>query len=316
MIWIAKLLISAGLFAWLLMHSDLSRVVSSLQALTLGAVMEVAAMFLIAVAIGTFKWWLLIPKYRISQLFGLTFIGIFYSIVLPGQIAGEVVKAYRLGVGKLDAEAIAASVMIDKVNGLIGLLGLGIIGVACTKLAAPHALLGMFAIALTVGIVGLFSIHAPGLRHLVAKLVGRVDLSSTRLARIRSGFALFLSAWAQYARRPALMGATVVLSMGYHLLSIAMILVVAPYFNIHVPVTDWLWIFALVSVAVLLPISIGGLGVREGAFIGALGLFSVAPSSAMALSLTIFGSQLAAAFVGGSLELRDTLSRRESKGLG
>lgn len=298
------------------MRSDLSHVATSLQALTLGAVMEVVAIFLTAIGIGTFKWWLLIPKYRISQLVGLTFIGIFYSIVLPGQIAGEVVKAYRLGVGKLDAEAIAASVMIDKVNGLIGLLGLGIIGIAYTKLAAPHVLLGIFATALTVGIVGLFSINAPGLRHLVAKFAGRADFPSTRLAQIRSRFALFLSAWARYARRPALMGATVALSMGYHLLSIAIILVVAPYFNIHVRVTDWLWIFALVSVAVLLPISIGGLGVREGAFVGALGLFGVAPSSALALSLTIFGSQLAAALVGGFLELRDTLSRRESKGLG
>jgi hypothetical protein len=43
------------------------------------------------------------------------------------------VKAYRLGAGRAGGE-IAASVLVDKVNGMIGLLALGIVGAQLSRL--------------------------------------------------------------------------------------------------------------------------------------------------------------------------------------
>ena len=107
------------------------------------------------------------------------------------------------------------------------------------------------------------------------------------------------------------MVASVLLGIVYQLLCITVILIVAPAFGIDVPLVEWLWIFALVATAALLPLSIAGLGIREGAFVAVLGLLQVPSASALALSLTIFATQLATALLGGLIEFAGFWERRQ-----
>jgi glycosyltransferase 2 family protein len=72
--------------------------------------------------------------------------------------------------------------------------------------------------------------------------------------------------------------------------------------GIELRVADWLWVFAVVSLAVLLPLSLGGIGIREGAFVGVLGFLGVAAELALALSLTIFAFQILVASAGAILD--------------
>jgi hypothetical protein len=64
---------------------------------------------------------------------------------------------------------------------------------------------------------------------------------------------------------------------------------------------------AVVSLLQALPISIAGIGVREGAYIYLLQLQGVDGSRALALSLTLFALQIAMAIVGGTLQVRGLL---------
>ena len=50
---------------------------------------------------------------------------------------------------------------------------------------------------------------------------------------------------------------------------------------------DWCWIVAILSLALFLPISIGGIGVREASLVGTLGLFGVTTERALAFSFTL-----------------------------
>jgi hypothetical protein len=309
--WALKLAFSIGLLTWLLLRSDLGQILASIQRLsgtTIGCVM---AIVVVELGIASLKWWLFVPHQRLLRIFKLTLIGIFYSIVLPGQIAGEAVKAYRLGAGQRDAEEVAASVVVDKVNGMIGLLTLGILGAFSSRLAIPKSLLVSFSAALAIGLVGLYSIRLPLLRRTTEALSRRVGARWHGWDALANRFALFFAAWTRYSARPRLMIASMLLGMVYQLLAIAVILVLSPTFGIEIPPAEWLWIFAVVSLAVLLPLSVGGLGIREGAFVAVLGLMQVPSASALALSLTIFASQLAAALLGGVIETAGFLERRQ-----
>ena len=53
-----------------------------------------------------------------------------------------------------------------------------------------------------------------------------------------------------------------------------------------------------VAIAQVLPISLGGLGVREGAFVMFLGPLGVAAGQAVALGLLVYGLNLAASLLG------------------
>jgi uncharacterized membrane protein YbhN (UPF0104 family) len=305
-----KLAFSIGLLAWLLLRSDLGQVFASFQRLSAGTIALVLAIVAVEMGVAALKWWLFVPGERLLRILKLTLIGVFYGIVLPGQVAGEAVKAYRLGAGQANAEQIAASVVVDKVNGLIGLLLLGIAGAFLSQRDFPHSLLFSFSAALAVGVAGLYAIRLPLFQRSVEALNRKVGARWHAWTPIAMRVELFFAAWTRYAGRPGLMLASIGLGIVFQLLAITVTMILAPTFGIQLAFPEWLWIFAVVSMAVLLPLSVGGLGLREGAFVAVLGLMKVPSSSALALSLTIFASQLATALVGGLLETASVRERR------
>ena len=308
---VLKLTMSLGLLTWLLVRSDVGHVLATLQKLSPSVIASVAALIPIMIGVAALKWWIFVPDHGFAQLVRINLVGVFYSIVLPGQVAGDAVKAYRLGAGRADAEQIAASVVVDKVNGMIGLLLLGILGAFLSRLRFPGSLLASFAATLAVGLVGLYSIHLPFLRRAIESAIGFVARRWIWAKPFTDRVALFIAASSRYLARPGLMVASVLLGMLYQLLCITVILIVAPSFGIDIRLAEWLWIFAVVTLAVLLPLSVGGLGIREGAFVAVLGLMQVPSANALALSLTIFASQLAAALLGGFIEMAGFLERRQ-----
>ena len=306
-----KFAVSIGLLSWLLVRSDIGQVLTTLAKLSPSVIASVAALLPVMAGVAALKWWLFIPSHRFFDLVGLNLVGTFYSIVLPGQVAGEAVKIYRLGAGRADAEQIAASVLVDKVNGMIGLLALGILGAHASQLGIPRSLVASFSVTLIVGLALLYSLHVPLLRRNIENAIGWVSRRWSFARPIAERLALFLAASTRYLARPGLMVASVLLGISYQLLCIAVILLIAPSFGIHVALVEWLWVFAVVATAALLPLSIGGLGIREGAFVAVLGVLQVPSSSALALSLTIFATQLATALLGGLIEFAGFWKRRQ-----
>jgi len=286
-------------------------VLATLGKLSTPVLVSVGMLLPMMIGISAFKWWLFVPHHRFPHLVRLNLVGVFYSIVLPGQIAGEAVKAYRLGAGRGDAEQIAASVLVDKVNGMIGLLALGILGASLSRLGIPRSLVASFSVTLVIGLVLLYSIHIPLLRRSIENSIGFVARRWTFARPLAERLALFIAASTRYLARPGLMAASVLLGIAYQLLCIAVILIIAPTFGIDLPLAEWLWVFAVVATATLLPFSVGGLGIREGAFVAVLGLLQVPSASALALSLTIFATQLATAFLGGRIEFGSFWERRQ-----
>jgi glycosyltransferase 2 family protein len=257
----------------------------------------------IAMGVSAFKWWLLLPRESLRRMFELTWVGVFYSMVLPGQIAGEAVKAYRLAASHADKGRVAASVAVDKVNGVLGLLPLALVGGLLSARALPAAVWVLLLVAPCGALGALLALRSGVLSRALARAREHVLTRRARWAAISQEVERFADAWREYSGRPWLMLASVACGSLFHVLAIAIIMFLAPAFGISVPLAEWLWIFAVVSLAMLLPISIGGIGVREGAFVGTLGILGVAPTPALALSLAIFGSQLVPAVVGGILEL-------------
>ena len=63
------------------------------------------------------------------------------------------------------------------------------------------------------------------------------------------------------------------------------------------------WLRALSFVISMLPITLNGLGLREGSFLVLLGPYGITPDAAVAYSLLLFGTQVFIGLVGGLIEL-------------
>ncbi len=233
----------------------------------------------------------------------LTFIANFYSLILPGQIAGEIVKAYRLGQGRSDAEHIAASVLVDKLIGLFGLLAVAAVG-----LLASHALIPI-EISLSISLftlfffVGLFCIKIPIIYQIISYPLKLIIIQWPRFEQRIIQILKILDAWKVFLDSPLRLFFAFLLGVGFQLVCVWIAILFANEMGIDLPFPDWSWILGLVSVAVLLPISIGGIGVREGTFVGILSLQGIPVDKSIALSFAVFSISLIGAIIGGVFEI-------------
>ena len=74
--------------------------------------------------------------------------------------------------------------------------------------------------------------------------------------------------------------------------------------DINIRFHEWCWIFGVISIIIFLPITIGGVGVREGGFVLILGNLGVPNEKALALSLSIFGLLISGALFGLIIDFR------------
>lgn len=308
--WLLKAAVAVTLLGWLLRRADVEALWQLLAGQDALGLLAAMAIVLLGLAVGTSKWRLLLPAEPFVRLLRLNLAASFYALVVPGQVGAEIIKTYQLGRGRIDAERIAASVMLDKITGLLSLLALGGIGALLSSLPSGQALrltlAGLFAACAAV----LLGLRIPTLRQFALTGGERLRAYFPRLDRPVCRFILFVDAWCDYLRRPALLWASLAAGVLQQAIYIALIVLLSRQLGFELPVFEWGWIFALISVATILPISLAGLGVREGAFVGLLGAFAVPAEQALALSLTIFALQVLLGLIGGALELLRVARRR------
>lgn len=293
-----KVAVTAALLVLLFWRIDFRAIINILDALTLGNWLLNFFWLLCATLIAATKWKLLLPDQRFSSLLKLTFIGQYYAMLLPGQVAAEAVKAYRLGKGRPNAEKIAASVMIDRITGFLGLLAVAVIGLALNSTGVRQQIFTVVILAIAALLALLFTFHLPWWARITAAMGNR----GPRAARISGQLHRFLIAWKTYAQSPLLILTSVLLGACFQLVAIWINYQIGRELGLQVAISDWCWVFAVVSIVTALPFTLGGLGLRESSFVGSLALIGIAPEKAMGLSFAVFSILLAGAAIGGVLD--------------
>jgi len=253
----------------------------------------------LALWVNAVKWQLLLPEYKVLTLFRFNLIAIYYSLILPGQFLGELAKAYYLGKGKQDAEKIAASIIVDKLTGLIGILLIGLFGIHVTSQNLPPILNGSFqgiALLLILALLSAKILAIPSKQILHHWL-------PVRFQRIGQQLENLLDAWLIYLKMPKLLLNSILLGSIFQLMCVAIVTTLAVALNLPISWIDMCWVFSVVSLAVFLPLTIAGIGIREGAFVGTLSLLNIPLEQGLALSLSVFGLNLLTALIGGLIEL-------------
>ena len=103
----------------------------------------------------------------------------------------------------------------------------------------------------------------------------------TRWPRLHAVLACF----PRYRTAPGLMSKAFGLSIFNQLLVVLVIMMLAPAVGVHLPVVQFVVVLVLVFLVSSLPISLGGLGAREGAMMALLLPLGVDAASVLALSV-------------------------------
>jgi len=293
-----KLAVSAGLIYVILRGVALEAVWRALGRADPWLLALAFAMFFLGYGITAWRWRILLAAQGVQAPLGYLvrsfMVAIFFNNFLPSTIGGDAVRVYdswRAGGGKARAVAV---VFTDRLFGMSALLLLAALALwwAPPAVAGLAGLRGFLALAL-LGVGGLLVAFFRGLglpwlerwrRH--PGPAGRV---LDRLAEAVAAFRGRRDVVAKALGLSLLLQANVIL----HYLLIG--------WALHLPV-PWPAYFLIVPIAILtmmLPVSINGIGVREGVFVFLLGLYGVARPEALALAWIAFGFVLAQGVLGG-----------------
>ena len=299
-----KVAVSAALLGIFLWRTPLDLVVLNLRHLDPAAFAAAAVLSFIAWWLSGVRLWCLLPEFRLGTLQRATFASLFYAVILPGQIAGDVVKAYRLGRQSTRTGHAEAATVVDRALAIFALFCLG--AAATFDVAAiPSALRAlMLCGAAAIALCGVVMASTR-----VRDALHRRGAGDGRLRHFLRHFAIALH---DCLRKPSRMLANFLLALVFHAVCIAIQMLLGQALGIALSWSQWTIVHAGVTLVVLLPISVAGIGLREGGYVGMLALFGVPATKALPLSLTIFAMTLFGAAIGGMLELTSARARRDA----
>lgn len=283
-----------GAFWWLLPRDALvagfGRVSPALWGL-------VAAGFLAGHCVGAFKWWLLLvaagARPGAVETMRAHGAGLFANLCLPSLVGGDVVRAALVVRGGHPAEAVAVGSATDRVLDTAGLLGIA----AAAALLAPGHLDPTARRVLTAAGAGLFLAGVGAIVALRAIDLARLPAPLQRIAaRVRASLG-------ELALRPRAALEALALSVAIQSAFIALNVALARSVGIDVPAWVWFLTWPLAKIAALLPVSFGGIGVREAALVVLLRPFGVEPALAVAQGLLWAGVLLLGGLVAGVTSL-------------
>ncbi|MEW6584787.1 MAG: lysylphosphatidylglycerol synthase transmembrane domain-containing protein [Nitrospirota bacterium] len=279
---VLKVCVSLGLLYLVLSKTGLDRVVSIVGNISLPAFLAAIALYLFAQFLSTLRWKLFLPgELSVGKLFSLYMIGSFFNTLLPGLIGGDAVKGYYLYRTTGEGGRAFASVFMDRYIGFVVLI-------AICAAAFPFG----YSYFRGSGIVWI--LPATVLSFVASSLL----IFGLRLGNRFTMIASFYSYFHSYWKQKGIMGKTMLLSVIVQLSGFLAVYVIALGIGQHIPFLALLVFLPLIVLFTMLPISISGIGVREGAFVLFFGLIGVKPEVATAISFSWFITISAAGLLG------------------
>jgi glycosyltransferase 2 family protein len=269
--WLVRLALGVGIVALLLSRSNVSDFVNVLRDVPLWVPFLSVLFYWAAQCLSAERWRLLIRQrsanFSFVDCMQLYLLGMFCNLFLPTAIGGDGVRAIVAGRRAGGVAQAASSILVERLTGFAALLVIGAVGVA---LWGQSSELGAQALPRVGSVLLLAACAFLALRALAYRLE---KTATGRAATIAGKWAMLHHEIDFYARRErwGTLVAALTLSFVFQISLVGINVFLARAVGLSSPFTTFLWLVPLLSITSMLPIGIGGLGVREVAAVAVLG---------------------------------------------
>jgi len=283
LIWI-KLAVMAVLLTVLYRNVDFRTFGEDLAGLQWGWLPLIYALFLLNTTISSWKWKMLLAadgvKVPLSRLLSSYLIATFFNLFLPSSIGGDAYRVVDTGKHSGSAKSFA-SVLADRLTGFLALAIWGLLFSAIGWSRLPDKRI-LWLPVLVFGLMGLMVFALVQRRMLVAMLgLFRID----RLAKLNAFIHRVLDSIARYHGDSRLMAKVFSISMLFQILAITIIFCISRSLGWQVPFIYFCIFVPLITLGEALPISIFGIGVRDGLYVFFFAQAGVSREEALAMAL-------------------------------
>lgn len=265
------------MFYFLFQYVDFDKLIAIL-AKSHGGIILVALLFqLVSTYIAAYRWRLimklLVFDESVSYYVKSYFKGTFFNQVLPSSIGGDAVRIIDLTQKGYDKKDAVYGVFVDRVVGLVGLLVLNLLATVIFY-GAFDSNFSMLIILITVAGISGFAMlfHLEKIKFLANyKFLNLFHRLAKRLNTL-------------YADRTLLIK-HITISVVVHLFSVLTIYALALSIDFHMPFQIFLIAVPPVFLLTIVPISLAGWGIREGAMVGIFMLVGADETKVLAMSI-------------------------------
>lgn len=217
------------------------------------------------------KWSILLRAQGIVEplpvLIRSYFVATFYGSFLPTGVGGDVIRVIDIARGREAVGPVTASVIMERILGLLALAALALVTLGVFVLRVRSDILPLLGVVLGALVLGtavlLWALH------------GRIP---ARLARL-------IRAFRNYAGHRGALMRFFLYSMIEHLVPVAAVYAMARALGLGLPFWVFLVIIPLELFVTRIPISLDGIGVREGLYVALFGQAGLTASEAFVLAI-------------------------------
>jgi uncharacterized protein (TIRG00374 family) len=298
---------SIGLIALILWRADLRATVDALKGLQLVPFFGALLTSTFAVVLRAYKWHLLLHVQGGSRPFGtslrVTFMSSFVNNFFLGTLGGDAYRAYHAGDYSKSTGGAATAVLMERATGLLSaLLLVFVVGIFLSYDFVTTELLPAISLVGFAGFAAIIAAATLGARAARLPLVRRVR----RLTRLIEEVSSSLNA---YRDHRGLVLFTLLLSLVFHALQSVTLLLFVVAAGVDAPFLTLLFIAPLTGILVVLPISMNGLGVKEGSLVFFLERIGTPGPDALLIALLGRVGNMTISLIGGLLFLLERSSR-------
>jgi uncharacterized protein (TIRG00374 family) len=280
---------SRVLVAALVFYGDLGQVGRILASSRPGLVAWLLARVTALRSLSAYRWFVLLrsgrPELSLMSIVRISFISVFAGTFLPGGVGSEAIRIYGAARASSDLALAFSSAVVERAFGLVALLIMVAAGLSLGPTGLPEAL-RTWSIAGLLGVaIGAWLMMARRPRACITSWLAGWPILAPVNERLRK----------LYARMDLFAGSSVltssfllafVLQFGRVLAA----LLAARALHLDVAFANLLVIVPVAMLVSILPVSIGGLGLREGTMVSLLGMVGVAPAAGLALSVLLLAT--------------------------
>ena len=304
-----RVVVSGLLLTYLIKLSAFTEIVSAFSRINPLYLVSFFVLFFLSISLLSIRWKYLLKAWDIEQrtsvLFRIILTGLFLNNFLPGSLGGD---AYRLYAGGRDTgkvEAVAATIFYERVLSYASLVTLGLLVLSMRFDLASDWLFWLLLGGVFLGLTGITAVSTlPAFGRWAENFVGRFPFAEK----------LRLKDWVHSFRfkvkHPGMLAGIFLLSFLPQIFDILGFRLVAAAIQLPVKLTDLLLFVPLLYLAILLPLSFNGIGIRESVFVMFASSWGITSADAVAFSLTVFTLNLAGSLIGGIIYWFDRPSNR------
>jgi uncharacterized protein (TIRG00374 family) len=288
---IIRILIAVALTAVIVWRSDPATVLAATSGARIGWLMAAVLLVLVDRFLMAYRWVVLVRVFEaadrvpLSALLRVFFVSTFVGTFLPTSVGADAVRAYGLARNHTTPARSVASVLMDRLLGVLSLLIVALVGLSFAReLLHDSAVLAGIALTAAACLLGAGAIYSERAATMAARLLGGIPITAAQRVALN-----LTTAVRTYARHHASLANVLGGSIAVQLIRVVQAYTLGLALDLRVPFTTYVAFVPIILLVMLLPITVFGLGTSQLAFAALFARAGVPVGDAVALSLLFVG---------------------------